>query len=204
MHPDSCFPTKLKALYQYIFSDSPNLNTEFVNCTQIPAISGEFAQALGLFYALFAEHHDFMKCMYDMKLPDELVIENDRMLIAVEQQGVCAYSLDTNTGTVVQSDRTGKLVKPLDLKIEDFLLYLIAIQCTQYCLCSGMVEDCRSVLKETYSDRRITGAANNGAVYLFSEGVILVVSGNDGYVSSRDDDRMAAFEENTGFDVDYF
>ena len=50
MHPDSCFPTKLKALYQYIFSDSPNLNTEFVNCTQIPAISGEFAQALGLFY----------------------------------------------------------------------------------------------------------------------------------------------------------
>lgn len=41
-------------------------------------------------------------------------------------------------------------------------------------------------------------------VYLFEDGVILVVSGNDAFVSARDDRMMEAFEANTGFEVDCF
>ena len=204
MQAASSFQAKLCALYPCIFPDSPNPDAGLAAGVRLPAESEAPAQALASFYAVFGEHRDFLKCLYDLRLPAELAVEDGFMALAVEQQGACAYGVDLSSGKVFCRDRAARLAEPVDLRMEDFLLYLTAIQCTQYCACSGSVADFRPVLEERYSDRRLTDAAGSGAVYLFSEGVILVVSGNDAFVSSRDDDRMAAFEAHTGFDVDYF
>lgn len=204
MNTDFSFQEKLDILYRCIFNVSHNGNLELINESHGQVVFEDFNEALRLFYATFADQKGFMKCLYDIKMPDEVVIENNIMLIAREQQDVCTYGVEIDTGRVIYLDNTNNVAEPLNMQIDDFILYLIAIQCSEFCSCAGMISDCCSLLKENYSNNRISNNSDDGAVYYFDEGVILAVIDNDAYVSSKDDSIMESFEESTELEVDYF
>ncbi len=201
MYIDISFQEKLQVLCQCIFPDSHGRGTDKAHA-QSALVDGN--EALGAFYAAFAAHRDFMKCLYDIKLPEELAVENNIMLIALERQGVCAYGVEMKTERVLYLDHTNGVAEPLDMQIDDFILYLTAIQCTAFRPCAGTIPNGSGLINDRYHSLRITNNSGDCAVYLFEDGVILVVSGNDAFVSARDDRMMEAFEANTGFEVDCF
>lgn len=164
---------------------------------------GPYQETLRCFGRAFAGHRDFLKGLYDIMLPKESSISGDMLLLAREQQGVCSYGLDLASGKVLYLETAGN-AEPLDLSLEDFLLYLTALQSTVSCPCSGRIQNCRQLLKEKYTDFRITGASGEGAVYCFEEGVILAVAGNDAYASAPDDAAMETFERERSLEADYF
>lgn len=204
MYTNDSFQEKLNILYQCIFGDKKisvqNLNYGVSN-QDFPF---NWYEPMRSFYATFSQEREFMKCMYDIKTPDEVVIENNIMYVAKERQGVCAYGVEIDTGRVIYLDNTNNIAEPINMQIEDFILYLIALQSSQFCVCSGKLSDCVETLESNFSNQRVSNNRNEGAVYFFSEGVILVTVGNDAFVSSRDDSFMEAFEETTSFEVDYF
>jgi hypothetical protein len=168
-----------------------------------PLPEGPDRETLRCFYAALSRHREFLKGLYEICLPEEAEISGDNLIIAREQQGVCSYGLDLASGKILYLDPAGA-AEPLDLSLEDFLLYLTALQSSGFCPCSGRIEDCSKLLKEKFSDRRITETSKEGAVYCFEEGVVLAVSGNDAFASAADDADMEAFERLRGLEVDYF
>ena len=204
MNTDSRFQEKLNTLYQCIFGDVCKDDMTLVNKPCGHVVFEDLPEPLRLFYATFADKKDFMKCLYDIKLPDEVAIENNIMIIARERQGVCAYGVEIDNGRVIYLDDSNRVAESLNMQIDDFILYLIAIQCSGFCSCTGKIYNCFSLLEESYRNQRITNNSDDGAVYFFGEGVILAVNGKDAYVSSKDDSIMELFEEDTTFDVDYF
>lgn len=198
------FREKLNTLYHGIFCDAHKTDREPAGGIQIQTGSGEASEALGLFFALFAGQKDFMKCLYDIKLPEKLDAEDGFLLIAKEQQGVCAYGVEIATGKVFYLDDTNCVAEPLNRGMEDFLLWLIAVQCSQFRPCAGRITNCREDLETRFRSQRITANSGDGAVYCFDGGAILAITGNDALVSAKEDSAMEAFEENSGFEVDYF
>jgi hypothetical protein len=168
-----------------------------------PLLEGPFRETLLCFDRALARHRDFLKGLYDIMVPQEASISEGILLLAREQQGVCSYGLDLPSGKVLYLDPAGT-AEPLVLSLEDFLLYLTAIQSSGYLPCSGKVGHCRDLLEDRYSDRRLTGAAGEGAVYCFEEGVIIAVAGNDAYASAPADSAMETFERVRSLEVDYF
>lgn len=204
MNKASGFQNKLQTLYQFIFEKAPDGDRESVYDLYVQGISEKGKNALSLFYSIFAEQKDFLKCLYDIKLPGELAVESNILLISREQQGVCAYGMEVDTGRVIYLDDTNGIAEPLNTEIEDFLLWQIAMQCLGFCECTGQIEDCFDSLNAEHHSLKLTAASESGAVYYFSEGVLLAVDGDIAYVSAKDDEAMEAFEANTGFDVDYY
>lgn len=205
MNKDLCFQNKLNTLYSCIFHE-PN-SAENIELKRIDnskeALDG-WNKALHLFYNVFAKQKRFMKCLYDIKTPEELVVDNNFMIIAKERQSVCAYGIEIDNGKIIYVDNTNEVAEPLNIQIEDFILYLIAIQSSEFSLCSGKISNCSNLLRTQFDEQRISNQDNEGAVYYFNEGVILVVNGDDALVSAADDTSMEKFEADTAFDVDYF
>ncbi len=200
------FREKLNLLTGILFPDpsGTDAETEIQASSSAPSETGRpQSETLRLFYAAFADHQDFMKGQYDICLPGEDETAGDLLILAREQQGVCAYGLDRSSGKVLCLDPAGR-AEALDLPLEDFLLYLAALQSTGYCPCGGLIRDCAYLLEEKYSDLRITGAAGEGAVYCFEEGVVLAVSGKDAYASAASGAAMEAFERLRGLEADIF
>lgn len=198
------FWEKLNALYHYIFCDAHKRDRESADGIQIQTDPWEASEALGLFYALFAEQKDFMKCLYDIKVSGELDAEDGFLLLAKERQGVCAYGLESSTGRIFYLDDTNRVAEPVNMGMEDFILWLIAVQCSQFRPCAGRIMNCREDLETRFRSQRITTNSGDGAVYCFDGGAILAITGNDAIISAKDDSTMEAFEEITGFEVDYF
>lgn len=67
-----------------------------------------------------------------------------------------------------------------------------------------MIHECRDLLKDRYSDRRITETWGEGAVNCFEEGVILAVVGNDAYASAAGSSAVETFERLRSLEVDCF
>ena len=195
------FHEKLNILTGILFPYAPFAEPGPENLPSLP--EGPYQETLRCFGRAFAGHRDFLKGLYDIMLPKESSISGDMLLLAREQQGVCSYGLDLASGKVLYLDPAGT-AEPLDLSLQDFLLYLTALQSTGFCPCSGRIQNCRQLLKEKYTDFRITGASGEGAVYCFEEGVILAVAGNDAYASAPDDAAMETFERERSLEADYF
>lgn len=199
------FREKLHTLYRCIFNDLEITEDRELNEKPGGQATPEgWNEALHLFYALFAKQKSFMKCLYDIKTPEEIVIDRNVMIIAKERQNVCAYGIEVDTGKPIYLDHTNEVAEPLDMQVDDFILYLIALQCSEYCQCSGRISNCFHVLNTKFNNNRISNQFEDGAVYYFDEGVIMVVNKNDALVSAKDDQSMESFEANTQFDVDYF
>lgn len=201
MKTQADFQEKLNILTAILFPDPTSADTGPEILPPVP--EGADHETLLCFGRALARHREFLKGPYEIFLPEEAEISGDILTIAREQQGVCAYGLDLPSGKVLYLDSAGA-AEPLDLSLEDFLLYLTALQSTGFCPCSGRIEGCRKLLKEKFSDRRITDTSEEGAVYCFEEDVVLAVSGNDAYASARNDAAMEAFEKLRGLEVDYF
>ena len=202
MNVSSCFQDKLTALYSFVFSD---VRAEKEDNEPVAAGCFEFlGDTLGFFYATFADHKEFLNGTYDIQWPDEAAIRNGIFRIAVERQNVCAYGVEVGTGRVIYQDDTNEIAEPIDMKLDDFILYLVALQCLGFCEPSGKIENASDLLKSRFDEKRITEHSIDGTVYAFDEGVLLVAIGKDAYVSAKDDESLAAFEADTSFAVDWF
>ena len=205
MNKDLSFQKKLNTLYSCIFHE-PNsaerMELEGIDHSK-EALDG-WNKALHLFYILFAKQERFMKCLYDIKTPEELIVDNNFMIIAKERQNVCAYGIEIDNGNIIYLDNTNEVAEPINIQIDDFILYLIAVQSSEFSLCSGKIRNCSNLLRTQFDEQRISNQDNEGAVYYFTEGVILVVNGDDALVSAADDTSMEKFEADTAFDVEYF
>ena len=204
MNAKSSFQEELNTLYLNIFHKGLSADTGLADKALRQVGCAGSGRALALFYALFAGEKDFMKCLYDIKLPEELDAEDGFLLIAKEQQGVCAYGVEIATGKVFYLDDTNRVAEPVNMGMEDFILWLIAVQCSQFRPCDGRITNCREDLETRFRSQRITTNSCDGAVYCFDGGAILAITGNDAIISAKDDSTMEAFEEITGFEVDYF
>ena len=195
------FHEKLNILTSILFPDLLPADTGPESLPPLP--EGPNHETLRCFGRALDGHRDFLKGLYDIMLPQEASIKGDLLLLAREQQGVCSYGLDLPSGKVLYLDPAGN-AEPLDLSLQDFLLYLTALQSTGSCPCSGRIQNCRQLLEEKYTDFRITEASGEGAVYCFEEGVILALAGNDAFASAPDDAAMETFERERSLEVDYF
>ena len=195
------FHEKLNILTAVLFPGASPADTDPEILPPVPG--GPDHEAILCFCRALARHREFLKGLYDICLPGEAADSGDILMIAREEQGVCSYGLEKSTGKVLYLDPAGT-ADPLDLSLEDFLLYLTALQSSGFCPCSGRIEGCRQLLKEKYSDRRITDTSGEGAVYCFEEGVILAVVGNDAFASAAYDAAMESFERMRSLEVDCF
>lgn len=205
MNAELNYQEKLQILYRFIFDDSGFSTERELNeklGTQV--VSEGWNKALHLFYAQFAKQKSFMKCLYDIKTPEEPVVDRNFMIIAKERQNVCTYGIEIDTGKLFYLDNTNGVAEPFNMQVEDFILYLIALQCSEFCSCSGRIRNCLDTLKTKCNHNRMTNHCDDGAVFYFDEGIVLVVVENDALVSAKDDQSMKNFEEKMSFDVDYF
>lgn len=191
------FKEKLSIVYNFIFDEDISINDLKID------FNDNINEELNLFYTLFKDKKDFMKSYYDIKLPNEIITKNNMIVLAVENQNVCSYGYDMNTEKVIYIDDTNNIYESLDIEIDDFILYLIAIQCMGF-LSSAVISDCSNLLKEKYSQNKITKVSDNMAVYYFDEKVLLFVDNNNGYIAFKDDKSAQVFENNTKLEVNYF
>lgn len=94
-------------------------------------------EALRDFYLMFGNDLVFLKCMYDIIRPKELCVVDRILIIAKEYQNVCSYGIDIDTQKVIYLDESNHITKIMESDIEDFLIYLLAVQGTEFLPCIG-------------------------------------------------------------------
>lgn len=156
-------------------------------------------EALKEFYLIFGDDLDLLKSMYDITLPKELYIKDDILIIAKENQNVCGYGINILTNKLVYYDNN--IIEEINQELEDFLIYLLAIQGTEYLNCVATIdiefsaEIEKHLLKLTTDEER--------AVFCDRNSIIAVVAGKNIFICAKDDDCMECFENKTGLEVDY-
>lgn len=153
------------------------------------------------FYLMFGEDLDLLKCMYDIALPDELYVENNILIIAKENQNVCSYGINTVTKKLVYVDSDNMAIEEINQGIEDFLIYLLAVQGTEYLDCIGTIDV--SFTAEIEKHLIKLTESNERAVLCDRASIIAVVVGDSIFICAKNDDCMESFENKTGFEVDY-
>lgn len=153
------------------------------------------------FYLMFGEDLDLLKCMYDIASPKELYVENNVLMIAKEYQNVCGYGISLVTQKPIYFDNSNSIIKVLNQNIEDFLIYLLAVQGTEYLNCVGKI-DISFIDELNKCLFRITDADDEGAVYCSKDGIIGVVVSNEILISAQNDDCMENFENISGLEID--
>ena len=140
--------------------------------------------------------------MYDIIRPKELCVVDRILIIAKEYQNVCSYGIDIDTEKVIYLDESNHITKIMESDIEDFLIYLLAVQGTEFLPCIGKVSR-KFIDKFEKNLFRVSKAAGEGAVYCGKKDIICVVVENDIFISAKNDDAMQKFEEISGLEVDY-
>lgn len=153
------------------------------------------------FYLAFGGAEDLLKCMYDIAAPKELYIENNILMIAREHQNVCGYGIDIDTQKPVYFDSSNNITKALSQDIEDFLIYLLALQGTELLSCIGRIPAKSTARIEKYL-KKLSESDGYGAVFC-GGGIIGVAVGSDVLLCARDDDCMERLEAESGLDIDY-
>ena len=158
--------------------------------------------ALKKFYLIFGADYDFLKCMYDIATPKELYIENNILMIAREYQNVCGYGIDINTQRPIYFDISNSIIQTVEQDIEDFLLYLLAVQGTQFFPCVGKVNlELAEKLEKNLV--RISKADGEGCVFCDKKSIIAFAAGNELFITAKDDECMEKLENECGLEVDY-
>lgn len=158
--------------------------------------------ALRKFYLMFGGKEDLLKCMYNIVLPRELYIENNILMIAKEYQNVCFYGISIDTQEPIYFDINNGITEPINLGIEDFLLYMLAIQGTEFFSCVGKVSAKFAIDLEKYLFK-ISDSNGEKVVFCSKDGVIGVVVGSEIFISAKSDDRMEKLENDSGLELDY-
>lgn len=158
--------------------------------------------ALRAFYIQFGGNLDLLKCMHEIADPNELFLDNNILMIAKENQNVCAYGIDLGTQKPVYLDKRNHILQPIDQELEDFLLYLLAIQGAGFFHCVGKISVKNIDVIETHFFR-LTKTDGEGAVFCRKSGIIAVAVGNDIFLSAKEDACMELLESESGLEIDY-
>ncbi len=154
------------------------------------------------FYLMFGGSLDLLKCMFDIAAPRELYIQNNILMIAKEYQNVCSYGININTQKPMYFDDSNNIIKTVNQDIEDFLIYLLAIQGTEYLHCIGKVSAEITVELEKYLFK-ISKGNGEGPVFCSRDGIIGVVVGNDIFLSAKSDDCMEKLEDKSSLEINF-
>jgi len=158
--------------------------------------------ALRKFYLMFGGRVDFLKCMYNITLPREFYIENNVLMFAKEYQNVCAYGISIDTQKPIYFDISNDINEPVDQEIEDFLLYMLAIQGTEFSPCVGKISAKLATDLEEHL-LKMSESSGEKAVFCSKDGVIGVIVGNEIFISAKSDECMEKFESDSGLEIDY-
>ena len=159
-------------------------------------------EAIREFYLMFGSDLALLKCMYNIASPNELCIVDGILIIAKEYQNVCSYGMDIYTQKVIYLDESNHVVKNIELDIEDFLIYLLAVQGTEFFSCIGKVN-------KKFIDRfekyllRVSKVNGEGAIYCGKDRMICVVTEENIFLSAKSDDIMEKFEMQSELEIDY-
>lgn len=159
-------------------------------------------KALREFYLMFGNDLTFLKCMYDIACPKELCLVDRILIIAKECENVCCYGIDIDTQKVIYLDESNHIAKIVESDIEDFLIYLLAVQGIEFLSCAGKVS-------RKYIDKfekylfRVSKFKGERTVYCGKNEIICVVVGNDIFISAKNDEAMQKFEKISDLEVDY-
>lgn len=158
-----------------------------------------------LFYLRFGKQQEFLKCMYNIATLEELHVSSGILMFAKEYQNVCAYGIDVNTGKVLYIDQSNNIAEELEQDADDFLLFLLAMQTTQFLPCSAQIDtECLQSAEDLEEYLvRITKNLGDCSVFCNPEGIIAVMSGEEIFVSAKNDQCMDRFEMESGFEIDF-
>ena len=196
------FPEKLQIISDIYFGK----HTQSFSEDEIVSIEEHLQIALPIplreFYFLFGGNSDLVKCMYYIAAPEELYVENNILMLAKEQQNVCSYGIHLDTQKPIYIDESNNITQPMDLDIEDFLIYLLALQGTAYFPCVGKIKTESAVELETYLFR-LSKTDGVRSVFCSRNGIIGVVDKSDIFLSAKNDDCMEELENTSGLEIDY-
>ncbi len=195
------FSEKLKLIRNVIFYDKPLiLSEEYISVEK--RLGTQLPKPLKDFYMIFSEESDFLKCMYDIAAPEEIVADNGILVFVKENQNVCGYGIELQSQKLVYLDESNNIKEAMEQSLDDFLLYLLALQCTEYLPSVGILEAEHINTLERFMER-ITISKEDGAVYYIIDKAIGVRAGNEIYVCMRNDDDLEEFENNSGLMLDW-
>ena len=198
---NSAFFEKLITIRNIIFCDKPlELSNEYETAEK--RLGVQLPQFLRDFYMIFGEEADLLKCMYDVALPEEMAMDNGILVFAKENQNVCAYGMEMQSQKLVYLNERNNTKETLEQSTEDFLLYLLALQCTEYLPSVGMLDAEDANTLENFMER-ITISEGDGAVYYIVDKAVGVRAGNEVFICMHNDECLEEFEENSGLMLDW-
>lgn len=193
---NSVFFDKLIIIRNIIFSNKP---LELSNAYEAAEkkLGFQLPQFLKDFYLIFGEELGILKCMYDIAAPMEMSVDDGILLIAKENQNVCGYGIDIQSQKVIYIDESNGVKNDIDKALDDFLLYLLALQCTDFFPSVGILEAEYAITLEKFM-KRITLSKEDGAVYYIIDKSIGVRVGNEIYICMHNDNDLEEFENISG------
>ena len=197
------FKEKLELVNNIYFKRETNIkNISYETIVTIEKkLNIRIPESLKIFYLMFGEKEDFLRCMYRIIPLEELEIKNNILIIAIENQGTCSYGLNIKTNEVIYFT-TSDYGEKIKLDIEDFLLYLLAIQGTGFFDCVVQMDTSEAeVLDKNFS--KLSKVSGQYCVYYYSDEVIGFISGDDIFLSAKSDDIMNEIEEKYDLEFNY-
>ena len=202
MKSRSEFHQRLKLLYN-IVSKGANITIHEAAEESFPDSLPEFLpDAMQDFYTVFGRERAFLNGIFHILLPNELTVENGLLIFAVEQQGVCAYGVETATGTVNYLDLSNHISEKVSCDLQDFLLYLIGLQSTEHFSCVCRMEHTQfDTAKQTMY--KLSDRDGKYAVFCDGKSVIAVCEAQAVYLTAIDDESMESFGKKHNLVPDY-
>lgn len=195
------FKEKLELISKIYFEqDSKNIlnKDEIVSIEKKLNIS--IPEPLQVFYIMFGNKTDFLECLYSIISLEKLEVKNDILTLAVENQGTCSYGLNVKNQKIVYF--TDDYKEEINLDIEDFILYLLAMQGTGFLDCVVQTDtSCLDILNRNFI--KMSEIDGNYCVYCYTDKAIGFVSGNDIFLSAQGDEIVNDIEEKYGLQFDW-
>lgn len=193
------FKEKLNMINKLYFNENyQELNTN--NLTQIENnLKINLPRQLKEFYMIFSKKEEFLKIINNILLPNKLYIENNILVLVEENQNICSYGIEIKSHKIFYLSNNFK--EELEFDIEDFLIYILALQGTGYLDCVGELEsNFIDIVKQNFI--KITKTEEKGAVYC-NKDAILVNTGNNIFICTKDDKTMEQIENKYNLLIDY-
>lgn len=195
------FKEKLELINKLYFEED---NKNILNKDKIFSIEKKLnisiPEPLQVFYIMFGNKTDFLQCMYSIISLEKLEVKNDILTLAVENQEVCSYGLNVKNQKIVYF--TDDYKEEINLDIEDFILYLLAMQGTGFLECVVQTDtSCLDILNKNFI--KMSEIDGNYCVYCYTDKAIGFVSGNDIFLSAQDDEIVNDIEEKYGLQFDW-
>ena len=202
MYEKNEFLKRLELIYKIYFNEEDDVKT--ISDDRIFTIEKKLNRSipepLKIFYSIFGRKEVFLKCMYHIIPLEQLNIENEIMTIATENQGVCSYGWNFNSNKMVYL--MNNYTEEIELDIENFILYLLAIQGTGFFSCVAQMDISEADLLDKYFSK-ISKVSGQYSVYCYHDKIIGFISKTDVFLSAKSDDIMNEVETQHNLPLNY-